>query len=163
MNTKIKDLLPLFCIFTAILLFTLIKQWYQGFSIMSSMLDFMAGFFIVFGLFKIINLNNFVHAYSMYDIVAQRWQWYAYLYPFIEIALGLCYLFRFHLILANSITLVLMIIGSIGIMHALQKKESITCACLGAVFKLPMTYVSLAEDLIMGIMALIMLLVDLYQ
>lgn len=158
MDIKIKDLLPLLSIFTVILLFTVIKQWYQGFSIMGSMLDFMAGFFIVFGLFKIINLNNFVQAYSMYDIIAQRWQWYAYLYPFIEIALGLCYLFRFQLILANSITLLLMVIGSIGIMRALQKKESIMCACLGAVFKLPMTYVSLAEDMIMGIMALIMLI-----
>lgn len=158
MDIKIKDLLPLLSIFTVILLFTVIKQWYQGFSIMGSMLDFMAGFFIVFGLFKIINLNNFVQAYSMYDIIAQRWQWYAYLYPFLEIALGLCYLFRFQLMLANSITLLLMVIGSIGIMLALQKKESITCACLGAVFKLPMTYVSLAEDVIMGIMALGMLI-----
>lgn len=163
MNIKIKDLLPLLGIITAILLFTFIKQWHQGPSIMGSMLDFMAGFFIIFGLFKIINLSNFVEAYSMYDIIAQRFVWYAFLYPFIEVALGLCYLFRFPLMLANIITLLLMIIGSIGIMRALQKKETITCACLDAVFKLPMTYVSLAEDVIMGIMALIMLILDTYQ
>ena len=159
MRITIKDLLPLVGIFSAILLFTCLKQWYQGPSIMGSMLDFMAAFFLIFGLFKVFNLNKFVQAYSMYDIIAQRWQWYAYLYPFLEVALGLCYLFRFQLMLANIITLLLMIIGSIGIIRALQKKETIICACLGAVFKLPMTYVSLAEDLIMGVMAFIMIII----
>ena len=32
------------------------------------------------------------------------------------------------------------------------------CACLGVVFKIPMTYVTLTEDLLMGTMAFVMLI-----
>jgi hypothetical protein len=53
-----------------------------------------------------------------------------------------------------------MSINSIGVYIALQKKETLMCACLGSLFKLPMTYVTLAEDLIMGLMALIMIFME---
>lgn len=154
---KIKDFLPLISIVSLILLFTAFRQYYYGFSWEGAMIDFMAGFFLVFGVFKIINLSEFAQAYSLYDIVSGLIPVYAYIYPFIEIALGLCYLFRYQLFAANIITLILMVIGSIGVLLALLKKETLICACMGALFKIPMTYVTLAEDLIMGIMALIMI------
>ena len=48
---------------------------------MYAMNDFMAGFFIVFGAFKIINLPSFVEAYQKYDLIARRSRAYAYAYP----------------------------------------------------------------------------------
>ena len=51
-----------------------------------------------------------------------------------------------------------MAISSIGVAIELSKKKEIMCACLGVVFKLPMTYVTLLEDLLMAAMALIMLI-----
>jgi methylamine utilization protein MauE len=155
---SLKNFLPLIIIFSIILLFTLARQWYFGFNFMNFMIDFMAGFFIVFGAFKVINLSDFAMAYQEYDLIAKKSKIYAYAYPFIELALGLCYLFRFQMQIANWITLILMIIGSIGVARELAKKREITCACLGTVFKIPMTYVTLAEDLIMGLMALMMLI-----
>ncbi|GMU19267.1 MAG: hypothetical protein AMXMBFR12_04590 [Candidatus Babeliales bacterium] len=157
---KVKDFIPLISIISLIILFTAFRQYYSGFSWQGAMLDFMAGFFLVFGTFKLINLTEFAQAYSMYDIVARSIPAYAYLYPFIEIGLGLCYLFRYQLLVANIITLILMIIGSIGVFLALRKKEILMCACMGALFKIPMTYVTLAEDLIMGLMALTMIIME---
>lgn len=159
MNYRLKDFLPLIVIFSLIISFTAIRQWYFGFGIANAMYDFMAAFFLIFGFFKIINLAGFAEAYSTYDIVAQRFFAYGYIYPFIEIILGLCYLLRYQLTLANWVTLLLMIISSIGVAIELRKQKEITCACLGAVFKIPMTYVTLAEDVIMGLMALIMLVI----
>ena len=154
----LENFLPLIIIFSLIIAFTLIMQIFYGFNINAVMYDFMGAFFIIFGFFKIINLFRFVEAYSMYDIIAKKFNLYAYLYPFIELALGILYITRYQLLIANWITLILMIISSVGVALELAKGKIIVCACLGVVFKIPMTYVTLAEDLIMGFMALIMLM-----
>ncbi len=153
----LKNFLPLIIIFSLIIAFTIIMQIINGFNIHAAMYDFMGAFFVVFGFFKIINLSRFAEAYSMYDIIAKRSTIYAHIYPFFELILGILYFTRFQLLVANWITFILMIIGSIGVALELSKGKTIVCACLGAVFKIPMTYVTLAEDVIMGLMALIML------
>lgn len=93
----------------------------------------------------------------MYDLIAKRSHMYALAYPFIELTLGLLYLFGWQLILANWLTMVLMLISTSGVAQALLNKQNLTCACLGMVFKLPMTYVTLLEDLLMLCMAAISL------
>lgn len=107
---------------------------------MDGMYDFMAGFFILFSLFKIINLNGFAKSYSMYDLITQQWYPYGYIYPFIEFILGIAYLTRLHLEMANWITLALMIISSAGVYRALREKRELDYTCLGTILKLPMTY-----------------------
>lgn len=133
-------------------------QLVRGFDLYAALYDFMAAFFIIFSLFKIINLPGFVMAYREYDIIAKQLPVYAYLYPFIELTLGIMYFMRYQLIIANGVTLVLMILSSIGVALELAQGNAIACACLGAVFNIPMTYVTLAEDLLMGLMALFMLI-----
>src|ERR1043165_688195 len=44
------------------------------------MLDFMAGFFLVFSFFKLLDLRGFADAYQGYDLVARRWRSYALVY-----------------------------------------------------------------------------------
>lgn len=149
---------PLIIIFTLIIVCTIIRQIINGFNFSTALSDFMGIFFIIFGTFKLINLVPFVTAYRQYDLITQHFTFYGYLYPFIELALGILFLTRSHLVIANWVTLLLMIIGSSGVLIQLRKGNSLTCACLGAVFKLPMTYVTLAEDILMGLMALIMII-----
>lgn len=154
----IRNFLPLIVLGAIIALFTVTKQVVCGFNLNNAMYDFMGSFFVIFSSFKIINVSGFAQAYSTYDIIAKRYQVYAYIYPFIEFTLGIFYIMRFQLILASWITLLLMIVSSIGVAYELWQKKQIACACLGVVFKIPMTYVTLAEDLIMGIMAFITLI-----
>ena len=156
---SIKDFVPLIAIFLTIIAFTLLRQWFTGWDLHAAMNDFMAAFFLIFGAFKLYNLSAFAEAYASYDIIAKRSSLYAHLYPFIEIALGLANLFRLFPVATNSITLALMIISSIGVAQELALKKTIVCACLGTVFKIPMTYVTLFEDLLMAAMALLMLIV----
>jgi hypothetical protein len=156
---KAKDFLPLIVIFLIIIVFTIAKaaitKILTAHSIMN---DFMAAFFLIFGFFKIINLQQFADAYAMYDLIAKRSRAYALAYPFIELALGICYLLRLYPAATNIFTLILMIVSATGVAIELSKGKQITCACLGAVFKIPMTYVTLLEDLLMAAMALAMLL-----
>ena len=96
-------------------------------------------------------------AYAIYDLIAKRSRIYGYAYPLIELALGASYLFGYRLLAMAWITLTLMILGSIGVAAELRKKNKIPCACLGVVFKIPMTWVTLIEDLSMAAMAAVMI------
>ena len=122
------------------------------------MMNFMAGFFLVFSAFKFLDLRGFADAYAGYDLLAKRWHAYGYVYPFLELALGLAYLFRVAPDTTNVATLLLMGFSSLGVIAALANERRIVCACLGTVFKLPMSTVTLFEDLGMAIMAAAMLL-----
>lgn len=153
-----KKFLPLIVIFIIILAFTTLTTTMTGEpNLMFVMQMFMSGFFIVFGLFKIIKWKGFVTAYKEYDVLAMRSTTYAYLYPLIEIALGIAYFTAWNLVFINIVTIIIMLISAYGVWLKLKKREEIPCACLGVVFKIPMTKVTLFEDLLMAIMALIML------
>jgi len=128
---------------------------------MDAMRIFMGVFFLVFGAFKAVNLKGFAQAYAEYDILAKRSRAYALLYPFFELAIGVAYLVSFSLLWTSAFTTLLMGVSAIGVARELLNKNAIPCACLGVVFKIPMTKVTLAEDVVMGLMALIMLLTGL--
>ena len=59
--------------------------------------------------------------------------------------------------LASLFTVAVMGFSAIGVVQAVTSKRQIQCACLGAVFKLPMSTVTIVEDLGMVAMALAML------
>ncbi len=156
---KFRSFVPLIVIILVVLALTIAKAAYTGLWMGPSlMIDFMGWWLIIFGGFKLVNLSAFAGAYSMYDIIAKRFKVYGFVYPFIELVLGLMFLFRFELTIASWITLILMIINSVGAYRGIRDKKVLMCACLGTVFKLPMSYVSLAEDLLMAVMALIIIL-----
>ena len=119
---------------------------------------FMAGFFLVFSFFKLLNLKGFAVSYAMYDIVAKKWNGWGYVYIFVELALGLAFLTEFNPILTNSITLLVMAVSLIGVVQSLLNKRKIKCACLGDVFNLPMSTITIIEDGLMIVMSGIMLL-----
>ena len=51
-----------------------------------------------------------------------------------------------------------MFVGLIGVSKSVIQKSKIQCACLGTVFNLPMSYITIIENGIMLSMALFMLL-----
>lgn len=122
------------------------------------MLHFMAGFFIVFSFFKLLNLKGFADAYAEYDMLAARWYPYGLIYPFLELGLGLCYLFRINLAETLCFTIILMTYSSVGVIRAVLSQRKIRCACLGTSLNLPMSTITIIEDLGMVAMAVVMLL-----
>jgi hypothetical protein len=145
---------PLLLILFYLLGLTFLIEFVNGsFNTMRAMVHFMAGFFLIFSFFKLLNLTAFAQSYCMYDIVAKRWSGWGFLYPFVELLLGIAYLVQFNMIATNIITLVVMVVGTIGVLQSLLAKRTIQCACLGAVFNLPMSWVTLVEDLLMAGMA----------
>lgn len=121
------------------------------------MRHFMAGFFLVFSFFKLLDIRGFVSAYRMYDLPAMKVPAWAWAYPFVELGLGVAYLLNVQPIATNVVTLVVMLVGAAGVLKALLDKRTIRCACLGTALNLPMTKVTLIEDLTMAAMAAAML------
>ena len=138
---------------------TLLAQWpfAEGWDAMLWMRHFMAGFFLVFSGFKLLNLKGFADSYRMYDLVAARWRNWGLVYPFVELGLGVMYLLDWAPVAANLTTVVVLGVSSIGVIRSVLKKTKIQCACLGDVFNLPMSTVTIVEDLAMVGMAGIML------
>ena len=119
---------------------------------------FMAGFFIVFAFFKLLDVSAFANAYAGYDLLAARWRGWGTIYPFVELALGLAYLASWNLQATLWITVVVMGFSALGVIRAVLSRRNIPCACLGTVFQLPMSTVTIVEDVGMVIMAAMMLL-----
>ena len=125
----------------------------SGVTVHETMRYFMAGFFLVFSFFKLLGLQAFADAYAGYDLLAARWRGWGLVYPFVELALGVAYLVNWNPLLTNAVTLVVMGFSAIGVIRAVLDQRRIRCACLGAVFQLPMSTVTIVEDVGMVLMA----------
>jgi copper chaperone CopZ len=145
---------PLLLIFAFITGISVIAAWDQnGFDQVQWMNNFMAGFFIAFSFFKFLDIKGFADSYSTYDLLAKRVYVYGFIYPFVELGLGLAYLSNLDPVYTNVITIIVMGFSSIGVIQAVANNRKIRCACLGAVFNLPMSTVTIIEDLLMVAMA----------
>jgi copper chaperone CopZ len=130
----------------------------DAFTVHAWMRWFMAGFFLSFSYFKLLDVKAFADAYRMYDWIAKAVPAWGLAYPLVELGLGLAYAADWAPTATNWITLVLMLVGAGGVIQSNLQKKSIRCACLGTVFNLPMSTVTIVEDLSMAAMAVWMLL-----
>jgi hypothetical protein len=105
-----------------------------------------------------LDLKGFAESYAMYDVIAKRIPAWGYIYAFIELLLGFAFALNFNPYLTNWVTLIVMSISIIGVLNSVLNKRQIQCACLGAVFKLPMSTVTIIEDALMILMSAMMLL-----
>lgn len=152
-----KQLFPLFLIFFYLIAASVLVN-YKTWSWNDFMLDFMGLFYIVFSFFKLLDLKGFPESFKMYDPLAKAIPAYGWIYPFIEVALGLMFLMRVEIPFALIATVVILGITTIGVTNVLLSKKSIQCACLGTALKLPMTKATFIENSIMLVMAAIMLI-----
>lgn len=156
-NGELRQLFPLFLIFGYILIAAVLlnlKPW----NLEAFMLDFMGLFYIVFSFFKLLDLKGFPESFRMYDPLAKAIPVYAWLYPFIEVTLGILFLMRLQIPIALLLTIIILGMTTFGVTRSLLGKKTIQCACLGTALKLPMTKATFIENTIMIIMAVIMLI-----
>lgn len=155
-----KDYLPLLVIIALCILAATARTSADGAAgSMGWMHDFMGFFLLIFSMFKFFDLEGFADGFSMYDLLAGKFRPYAYLYPFLELGLGLGYLARFQPMVIYSATVILMLFGAMGVVIALRKGLDLECACLGTTLKVPLSTVALLEDIGMAGMALVMIVI----
>ena len=156
------DYTPLLVVFGVIALVMIILGYRDSllgtFSWHMLMMYFMAGMFLVFSTFKLLDLRGFKEGYMTYDLIAKQFPIWGYVYPFVELTLGLLYLVGISAVGLHLFVFFLMAINGLGVVIKLAKKERFQCACLGTFLKVPLTKISLIEDFGMALMALYMTL-----
>jgi len=126
---------------------------YGTFDLNNWFTTYMGIFFIVFSFLKLLNVKGFSMTFSRYDIFAKKIPGFAVSYPFLELLLGVAFLTQTLLIASNIITLIFMISQSIGVINVLKNKQEIQCACLGSSINLPISNITLLENIVMISMA----------
>lgn len=134
------------------------KSFLAGeFMISDAMTNFMAGFFLVFSGFKLLDIKGFADGYTTYDLLAKKLPIYGLVYPFLELGLGILYATHITPPAVHIFTFILMSFSGLGVALKLYKGEQFQCACLGTFLKVPLTKVTLIENFGMALMALLML------
>jgi hypothetical protein len=156
-----RSYIPLLVIFLLLLASATAVSWHDyqvgSFAITKAVSYFMTGFFLVFAGFKLIDLKGFAEGYATYDLLAQQWFGYGYLYPFIELGFGLAMLVGIMTPALLWAEVTVMLFSGIGVAIKLAKGEEFQCACLGTFLKVPLTNITLFEDFGMAALALLLI------
>jgi copper chaperone CopZ len=150
--TTYKPLLIIFAFITGIAFITAFHNQIfkmEHFRLNMFLHNFMTGFFLVFSFFKLLDVSAFAKSFRQYDLLAKYIPGYAAQYPFIELSISIACLINYELQMIYITEITIMAIGSIGVVQSNLNKQKIQCACLGTVFKLPMSNITIIENSIM--------------
>jgi hypothetical protein len=154
---QIKKYWPLIILIMIAFLASLAIVWRLKSGTMDWMHYFMGILLCLFAMLKLFNLSGFADGFQMYDLLAKKSREYALFYPFLELGLGLAYLAFIFPTVTYSVTIAVMGISILGVIAALKRGLNVSCACMGTVLEVPLSTVTLTEDLGMGLMAACML------
>tara|TARA_B100001079_G_scaffold142633_1_gene122154 strand:- start:1182 stop:1886 length:705 start_codon:yes stop_codon:yes gene_type:complete len=113
----------------------------------------------VLAILKLRDLESFSNMFLGYDLLAQRWVRYAYLYPFGEALAGILMIAGALLWLAIPVALLIGVIGAVSVFKAVYvDRRELKCACVGGDSNVPLGFISLTENLMMVGMAVWMLI-----
>lgn len=150
---------PLMRVILVILAVALGMQWqYESWNMNGFMHAVMGLFFVIFALFKFIDPDGFAKGFALYDHVAKQYPIYGRIFPYIELMLGTLYLAHAIPITTYLVTIMFSGANAWSVYKALKAGVNVQCACLGTVLKLPLSTVSLLENILTMFMALWMLL-----
>lgn len=108
---------------------------------------------------KLKDVESFATMFLNYDLLAQRWIRYSYVYPFAEGLAGVLMVAGALMWLSIPVALFIGTIGAVSVYKAVYiDKRDIKCACVGGDSNVPLGFVSLTENLMMIAMAIWMLI-----
>ena len=152
---------PVVAVFAIAALIALAASW-SAFGTLASVRAgewFIAISMCILAMLKLRDLDSFSNMFLGYDLLAQRWVRYAYIYPFGEAAAGILMIAGALLWVAIPIALVIGSIGAVSVFKAVYiDRRELKCACVGGDSNVPLGFVSLTENLMMVAMAAWMLL-----
>jgi glutaredoxin/uncharacterized membrane protein YphA (DoxX/SURF4 family) len=110
------------------------------------------------GIQKLMDLQSYTNGFVQYDLLAQRYVPYAWMYAFIEAIGGVLMIAGLVTWIIAPIVLVATTIGAVSIIKAVfVEKRSLKCACVGGDSNVPLGFISLSENLGMMAMAIWMM------
>lgn len=127
-------------------------RWYVG------------GSMLVFGGFKLISLDSYSEVIPQYDPLAARYSWYSFVFPIIEVALGMFYILDVLPSVRYIITFIIFGFSLYGMYTNLQRRgPSRDNTWLGNIFLIPMSTAILAEDFIVTVFSLALVILSIFH
>ena len=152
---------PILAIFATTLGLALATDWRPDHVLdwQTSFLLFIALSMAALAIQKLRDLESFSNQFLGYDLLAQKWVPYAYLYPFLEAFAGIAMVAGVLLEVAAPVSLFIGTIGAVSVFKAVYlDKRDLKCACVGGKSNVPLGFVSLTENLMMIAVAIWMLI-----
>jgi glutaredoxin len=119
---------------------------------------FIAFSMCVLAILKLRDIEKFSSMFLGYDLLAQRWVPYSYIYPFAEALAGILMITHVLKIVSIPVALFIGTVGAISVFKAVYiDRRELKCACVGGDTNVPLGFVSLTENVMMVAMALWML------
>ena len=107
---------------------------------------------------KLKDIESFSTMFLNYDLLAQRWVRYGYIYPFGEGLAGILMVAGALMWVSIPVALFIGTVGAVSVFKAVYvDRRELKCACVGGGSNVPLGFVSLTENLMMIGMALWML------
>ncbi len=120
-----------------------------------TVMEFMGISLSMLAALKLMDIQSFAESFEKYDIVTKRFKLYGKIYPFAELLIGLGFLSHAFPLLIGIAAALVGIAGAISVFKAVYiDKMALNCACVGGNSKAPLGVVSFAENGIMAIMGL---------
>lgn len=151
---------PIIAIFSTTFLMAIVTMWaIKGtFDALKLIELFITFSMCVLAIFKLQNLEAFSLQFLGYDLLAQRWVKYCYIYPFVEMLAGVAMIGGVFTIVAAPAALFISTIGAISVFKAVYiEKRELKCACVGGNSNVPLGFISLTENLMMMAISIAML------
>ena len=152
---------PVIAVFAMAALMALAASWAAFSDVLTAraLEWFIAISMCILAILKLRDVESFSNMFLGYDLLAQRWVRYAYLYPFGEALAGILMIAGFLLWLAIPVALVIGTIGAVSVLKAVYiERRELKCACVGGDRNVPLGFISLTENLMMVAMAVWMLI-----
>lgn len=154
---------PVVAMFTMALLLALATSWRTtgSLQVVPIIEMFVAFAMTILAVQKLKDLFAFSNQFLGYDLLAQKWVRYAYIYPFVEALAGVAMITAVPELAIVSAPFALFIgtVGAVSVFKAVYiDKRELKCACVGGNSSVPLGFVSLSENLAMIGMAVWMLI-----
>ena len=99
---------------------------------------------------KLQDIESFSSMFLNYDLLAQRWVPYGYIYPYAEALAGVLMISGALVWVSSPVALFIGAVGVVSIIKAVYvEKRELKCACVGGGSNVPLGFVSLTESLMM--------------
>lgn len=148
---------PVVAIFVTALLIGLAVSWVaNGTLVAARMPEYaVATAMVLLGLQKLQDVESFSTMFLNYDLLAQRYVPYSYVYPYAETLAGILMLAGALIWLAAPVALFIGTVGAVSVFKAVYvDKRELKCACVGGSSNVPLGFVSLTENIVMILMGL---------
>lgn len=128
-----------------------------------SIMGFMGISLSMLATLKLMDIQSFADSFEKYDLITKQFKPYGKIYPFAELLIGLGFLSHILPLLVGIASTLVGVVGAISVFKAVYlDKMALNCACVGGNSKAPLGVVSFAENGIMAVMGVIIVVQGLF-